>query len=83
MRDIPGRFDQGLEADSGQSSQIRILLERDSPVSYQGKESRPRDVRTTLENVAKIKEVGPVIVSGQTTLNASQLFQIPFVSETS
>jgi TatD DNase family protein len=57
----------------------RILLETDSPVSYQGTEARPKDVRVTLEEVARLKEVDPLIVSVQTTLNASQFFQIPFL----
>ncbi len=55
----------------------RILLETDSPVSYQGKEARPKDVRVTLEEVARLKGVDLLIVSEQTTLNASQFFQIP------
>jgi TatD DNase family protein len=55
----------------------RILLETDSPVSYQGKEARPKDVRVTWEEVARLKGIDPLIVSQQTTLNASQFFQIP------
>ena len=56
----------------------RILLETDTPVSYQGKESRPKDVQITLQEVAQLKRLDPNIVSGQTTTNASQFFQIPF-----
>jgi TatD DNase family protein len=59
----------------------RILLETDSPVSYQGKGARPKDVRISLENVAQLKGLDPLIVSEQTTLNVSRLFQIPFASE--
>jgi len=56
----------------------RILLETDTPVSYQGKESRPKDVWISLEQVARLKKLDPNIVSEQTTTNASQFFQIPF-----
>jgi TatD DNase family protein len=56
----------------------RILLETDTPVSYQGKESRPKDVQITLQEVVRIKKLNPAIVSEQTTINASQFFQIPF-----
>lgn len=55
----------------------RILLETDTPVSYQGKESRPKDVWISLEQVARLKKLDPNIVSEQTTTNASQFFQIP------
>jgi TatD DNase family protein len=56
----------------------RILLETDTPVVYQGKESRPKDVRITLAEVSRIKGAEPHIVARQTTLNASQFFQILF-----
>jgi TatD DNase family protein len=56
----------------------RILLETDSPVIYQGKESRPKDVRITLGEVAQLKGVDPLEVSRQTTSNASTFFGIPF-----
>jgi TatD DNase family protein len=56
----------------------RILLETDTPVNYQGKESRPKDVWISLEQVARLKRLDPNIVSEQTTTNASQFFQIPF-----
>jgi len=56
----------------------RILLETDTPVSYQGRESRPKDVQITLQEVVRIKKLNPAIVSEQTTINASQFFQIPF-----
>ena len=56
----------------------RILLETDTPVSYQGKESRPKDVQITLREVARIKKLDLHIVSEKTTTNASQFFQIPF-----
>jgi TatD DNase family protein len=56
----------------------RILLETDAPVSYRGKESRPKDVQVTLEEVARLKKLDLNIVSEQTTTNASQFFQIPF-----
>jgi TatD DNase family protein len=56
----------------------RILLETDTPVSYQGRESRPKDVHITLKEVGRLKRLVPPMVSEQTTANASLLFQIPF-----
>lgn len=56
----------------------RILLETDSPVSYQGKEARPKDVWISLRDVARLKGLDLSVVSEQTTKNASQLFQIDF-----
>jgi TatD DNase family protein len=54
----------------------RILLETDSPVSYQGKEARPKDIRISLREVARLKGVDLKVVAEQTTANASLLFQI-------
>jgi TatD DNase family protein len=56
----------------------RILLETDTPVIYQGKESRPKDVWITLEEVAQLKGLDPIMVAKQTTTNASEFFQISF-----
>jgi TatD DNase family protein len=56
----------------------RILLETDAPVSYQGKESRPKDVRISMETVAWLKGLDSLVVSEQTTLNASRFFQVSF-----
>jgi TatD DNase family protein len=56
----------------------RILLETDSPVIYQGRESRPKDVRITLEAVSRLKGMDPKDVSRQTTSNASRFFEVPF-----
>jgi len=56
----------------------RILLETDTPVSYQGRESRPKDVRITLKEVARLKGLDPSVVAEQTTENASRFFKIPF-----
>ncbi len=58
----------------------RTLLETDTPVSYQGRESRPKDVRMTLEEVSRLKGLDPSVVSKQTTGNASRLFKIRFSS---
>jgi len=55
----------------------KVLLETDTPVSYQGREARPKDVRITLKEVARLKKLDPFIVAEQTTANASQFFQIP------
>jgi len=56
----------------------RILLETDTPVSYEGSEARPKDVRVSLEEVAKLKRLEPSLVAMQTTANASEFFQIRF-----
>ena len=56
----------------------RIMLETDAPVSYQGRESRPKDVRISMEAVARLKGLDSLAVSGQTTVNASQFFEISF-----
>jgi TatD DNase family protein len=54
----------------------RILLETDTPVSYQGRESMPKDVRITLKEVVRLKGLDPSVVAEQTTANASLFFQI-------
>ncbi len=56
----------------------RILLETDTPVSYQGKEARPKDVRITLREVARLKGLDPSTVAEQTIENASRFFKISF-----
>jgi len=57
-----------------------ILLETDTPVNYQGKEVRPKDVQITLREVARIKGLDPLAVSQQTTANVSSFFGISFQS---
>jgi TatD DNase family protein len=52
----------------------RILLETDTPVVYQGTESRPKDLKIPLEEVARLKRVDPELVEKQTTQNISLLF---------
>ena len=54
----------------------RILLETDTPVNYQGRESRPKDVRITLKEVSRVKGLDPSVVAKQTTANVSLFFQI-------
>ena len=56
----------------------RILLETDTPVIYQGREARPKDVRVSLEEVARLKHLDPLTVAKLTTANTSQFFEIPF-----
>jgi TatD DNase family protein len=56
----------------------RILLETDAPVSYQGKEAKPKDVLVSLEEVARLKRLDRSDVAKQTTVNASRFFGIPF-----
>jgi len=55
-----------------------ILLETDTPVNYQGKEVRPKDVQITLREVARIKGLDLLAVSQQTTANVSSFFRISF-----
>jgi TatD DNase family protein len=54
----------------------RVLLETDTPVSYQGREARPKDVRVSMEEVVKLKRLEPSLVAMRTTANASEFFQI-------
>jgi TatD DNase family protein len=54
----------------------RILLETDTPVSYQGRETRPKDVRVSLEEVSRLKGLDPLVVSERTSENASRVFGI-------
>ncbi len=56
----------------------KILLETDTPVSYQGREARPKDVRISLGEVARLKKLDRSIVAEQTTANASRFFGILF-----
>ncbi|MCD6153699.1 MAG: TatD family hydrolase [Syntrophobacterales bacterium] len=55
----------------------RVLLETDCPVSYQGRESRPSDVRITLREVARIKGLSLEEVALITTQNAIELYELP------
>lgn len=71
---VRGIIAVGVEVESNK----RILLETDSPVSYQGKDARPKDVWITLKELARLKGLDPSVVSEQTTANASRLFQIDF-----
>ncbi len=54
----------------------RILLETDSPVKYQYKESEPADILRTLEAVARIKGVSRKDAADITTRNAKELFNL-------
>lgn len=56
----------------------KILLETDTPVSYQGREARPKDVRVSLGEVARLKKLDRSIVAEQTTANTSRFFGISF-----
>jgi TatD DNase family protein len=56
----------------------KILLETDTPVSYQGREARPRDVHVSLGEVARIKKLDRPAVAEQTTANASGFFGVAF-----
>jgi TatD DNase family protein len=56
----------------------KILLETDTPVSYRGREARPKDVQVSLGEVAKLKKLDRSIVAQQTTANACRFFGIPF-----
>ncbi len=54
----------------------RLLLETDSPVVFGGIPSEPRDVRTTLREVARIKDLQADVVARQTTENALAFYGI-------
>jgi TatD DNase family protein len=54
----------------------RILLETDTPVKVEGKETRPKDVSISLQEVARLKQLEPSVVAEQTTDNACHFFQI-------
>lgn len=54
----------------------RVLLETDTPVIYQGIESRPKHIQLTLEQVAKLKGLTISIVAEQTTVNSRHFFQM-------
>jgi TatD DNase family protein len=56
----------------------KILLETDTPVKYQGTEARPKDVRVSLGEIARLKKLDRFIVAEQTTANASHVFGISF-----
>ncbi len=56
----------------------RILLETDAPVVYGGRESRPKDVGTTVTEVARLKGADVLEVARKTTANASRFFGVPF-----
>jgi len=56
----------------------KILLETDTPVSYQGREARPKDVQMSLGEVVRVKKLDRSIVTEQTTANASNVFGISF-----
>jgi TatD DNase family protein len=56
----------------------KILLETDTPVSYQGREARPNDVQVSLGEVARLKKLDRLMVAEQTTANASRFFGISF-----
>ncbi|OGP94987.1 MAG: hypothetical protein A2157_03035 [Deltaproteobacteria bacterium RBG_16_47_11] len=61
----------------------KILLETDTPVSYQGREARPKDVQVSLGEVARLKKLDPLIVAERTTANASFFFHVPFQPQVS
>lgn len=53
-----------------------LLLETDSPVEYQSLKSEPADVYKTLDEVARIKEIGKEQVAKITNENALKFFEI-------
>jgi TatD DNase family protein len=52
----------------------RILVETDSPVEYQGKVSEPADLRVTLNELSRLKEMELNRVRNITTANAKHFF---------
>ena len=54
----------------------RILIETDAPVKYQGKVSEPADLRDTLRELSRIKNVPENELASTTTENARRFFNI-------
>jgi TatD DNase family protein len=54
----------------------RILLETDSPVTYEGRRSEPADLLKTLQAVAKVKQITEAEVAEVTTKNAVRFFAL-------
>lgn len=54
----------------------KILIETDAPVVYQGKVSQPADVRTTLEELSRLRRMPENELARITTDNARRFFQI-------
>jgi TatD DNase family protein len=54
----------------------QILLETDSPVSYQGETSDPSFVLKALASVAELKKEKPETVAEKTTDNAKTVFRL-------
>ncbi|MBI2831994.1 MAG: TatD family hydrolase [Chloroflexi bacterium] len=59
----------------------RLMVETDCPFlppqSHRGKRNEPAYVVTTVELLAKIREVSPEMIAAQTTENARRLFRLP------
>ncbi len=55
----------------------RILVETDCPVIHGERESRPSDVITTLEEVARIKGIPTVEAAGVIFKNTTAFFELP------
>ncbi|MCJ7784905.1 MAG: TatD family hydrolase [Desulfobacterales bacterium] len=56
----------------------KVLLETDTPVRYQGREARAKDVQISLGELARVKKLDRSIVAEQTTANASRFFEVSF-----
>jgi len=56
-----------------------LLLETDSPVKYEGKESEPADVFRSLKAVAELKATPVEEIAEETTKNAVKLFGLNLV----
>ncbi len=54
----------------------KILLETDTPVIYQGRESRPKDVWISLKGVAELKGLDQSFVAKKTAKNFMEFFNI-------
>ena len=54
----------------------RILIETDAPVVYQGKVSEPADVRTTLQELSRLRHISEKELARITTDNARRFFGI-------
>ncbi len=54
----------------------RILVETDTPVSYQGRSSRPADLLQTIEHLGRIKQISMDAVAQQTATNACGFYDL-------
>jgi TatD DNase family protein len=55
----------------------RILVETDTPVSYQGRPSRPADLRQTVEQLSGLRQATFAQIARSTAENARRFYDLP------